>query len=349
MCIHPGGVDESQSRHNGKRPATEFGCNQGTHQAKRSRQQQGNTAELGGRPADDLAGPSTRTGLSPRNRKQAEYLGMVRWDNYAEAIEELSSSTNDSNEPTNPQDTNNRSSTTPHLPTPSPGPRENTIETVGRSAGDWVMEEFVPIDDLEESPPTTPPATRRNDSAPQNMPTSEHELEQVQEALLEPVPGPQPVASHEILGLDLALEDAHENALRSALERAVDQRADHNTNLQLSGEGQLPLPPVRYLYSVDVSEFKNSELDSRRGFWETSLQELVDDVIRGLPSGGNFSGLSFLLETGGRQFDIKVDLGDERKFQSIRDRFQRKIELARETNRGQNTLIVDIAIAPIGY
>lgn len=104
-------------------------------------------------------------------------------------------------------------------------------------------------------------------------------------------------------------------------------------------------PKVNLIFSVNVSQTLNRLWNPKGTFQQKSLGELEQE----LPIQGNFRGLHFLLEApGNKGFEAEIVLDDEVAFQSMKNRFQKRVmEIRRNHTGSTETLYFEITITPL--
>ncbi|KAH6990787.1 hypothetical protein BKA56DRAFT_610367 [Ilyonectria sp. MPI-CAGE-AT-0026] len=104
-------------------------------------------------------------------------------------------------------------------------------------------------------------------------------------------------------------------------------------------------PKVNLIFSVNVSQTLNKLWSPRGTFQQKSLGDLEQE----LPIQGNFRGLHFLLEApGNKGFEAEILLGDEVAFQSMKNRFQKRVMEIRRNHTGSTEMLYfEITITPL--
>lgn len=234
-----------------------------------------------------------------------------------------------------------------HLPTPPPGAlRQDTVGTVGRPDGGCFGEDLVSsIEGPEERPQATPLAPQERDQEPLGALTPEPEADEVLPPLSRGVPEPRPEPGRErdlAVESDPSPENVPENAPCRAPEPAAEHRIDHGVNTRPSRQGQSQLPKAHYTYSVMVSRGLNRTLNIQGGFKRSSLTDLLEK----LPIRDRFFGLDFVLRTPKTRYVDYVILGDEQKFEALKERFLGKIQEAIKDMYKDRPLEFEISIEP---
>ncbi|KAH7155468.1 hypothetical protein B0J13DRAFT_545650 [Dactylonectria estremocensis] len=356
MASMTDGLDDETSRPNesataeqgqrkGKGPASHFDLGQDTRPVKRRRQGHNNTVKFLENTAgdfahnlrtDSMAGSShspSRSRRPPTRYDDNFYVGekaLQMMDSPA------SSSTDDGCDCANIKNTKEEMQTLSRLPTPLPAPRQTTLETVGSAAGDTPFEDLKPSGlprdwRLSASPA---PLTLGDDPIVQNMFMPEHGVEPVQVPVPDCAQGSDPgFNSNRLPKMDPTREGARGNVPGSALGGEFNH--DHKANL---------LPPVNLIYVMQFSRSDFASFFPRSAFSELSLQELMDN----LPHRGDFSRFAACLETGGKRYHHKDNIGEETSFQRMKTWFQETIQETQVKSRGESFLRVKITIVPIG-